>query len=134
MILTDFEKTQLRNQLNKLKGFYMSNDEKKNLDNIEFLNSMITKIDNDIENINKVIYNKIGNNIALSKIYAGGHLCYYFNKYHEPVTDILLQNHIGEQFEIQTIDLTTDKIETTVKLLVSVQLDSDGNIKRAVFE
>ena len=127
MVLSDIELSKLKDHLEKLKVVYQGTEGSNSYsDDITFVRSIIEKISNELTNVNKVIYNKIGNNGYINKIYAGGKLVYYYDKYHVLICDESLVNHIGDIFEYNIIDMANNTTEQVMKMLQSVVFTPDG--------
>ena len=134
LILSDIELTKLKSHLEKLNVVYQGTEGSGRFsDDITFVRSIIDKISTELTNVNKVIYNKIGNNGYINKIYAGGKLVYYHDKYHNLICDQSLVSHIGDIFEYNIVDITKNTTDQSMKILITATYTTDDALVDITF-
>ena len=129
MIINDKDAVRLKRNLNQLL-FFLQGQEEKYHEDIQFAQSMIERLSNMDSDVNKIIFNKIGNGGYISEIIAGGHRHLYYDKYHNQVVEYGLDSHIGEEFELYTIDMTNKDTVAKTVILTEVEYKNETiNIK-----
>lgn len=129
MIISDKDARMLKRNLNQLL-FFLQGQEEKYHEDIKFAQNMIERLSTMDVDINKIVYNKVGNGGYINEIIASGHRHLYYDKYHNQVVEYGLDSHIDEEFEFYSIDMVSKEVTTKTVILTHVEYKNETvNIK-----
>lgn len=129
MIINEKDARLLKRNLNQLL-FFLEGQEEKYHEDIKFAQSMIERLSTMDSDINKIVYNQVGNGGYIGEIIAGGHVHLTYDKYHNQVITYGLDSHIDEEFEYYSIDMVSGEVKTKLVILTHVEYKNENlNIK-----